>query len=105
MTGGALWIGTKGGGLNSVDSTGIFRRFYNPFSPESNHINCIIEDNSNNSFLWLGTEHGLFRFEKSTGGFISYPVGSNAYLGIVALYQDEKNDLYHRNLGIGIDKI
>jgi PAS domain S-box-containing protein len=91
---GTLWIGTKGGGLNSVDSTAIFRRFYNPASPESNNINCIIEDNGNNNFLWLGTEHGLFRFEKRTGGFISYPFGSNAYLGIIALYQDEKNDLF-----------
>jgi PAS domain S-box-containing protein len=103
-TRGILWIGTKGGGLNSVDSTGIFRRFYNSFSPESNNINCIIEDNSNNSFLWLGTEHGLFRFEKGTGSFISYPVGSNAYLGIIALYQDEKNDLYLGTWGSGLIK-
>jgi PAS domain S-box-containing protein len=101
---GTLWIGTKGGGLNSVDSTGIFRRFYNPFSPESNHINCIIEDNSNNSFLWLGTEQGLFRFEKNTGGFIAYPIGSNAYLGIIALYQDEKNDLFIGTWGSGMIK-
>ena len=78
---GIVWVGTKGGGLNSVDSAGNIRRFYNPSSPESNNINCIIDDNSNNSFLWLGTENGLFRFEKSTGGFISYPIENNAFLG------------------------
>ncbi|OFY48773.1 MAG: hypothetical protein A2Y87_03260, partial [Bacteroidetes bacterium RBG_13_46_8] len=104
-TRGMLWIGTKGGGLNSIDSTGIFRRFYNPHSPESNNINGIIEDKSNNSFLWLGTEDGLFRFEKSTGGFISYPVGNHAYLVITALYQDENNDLYIGTWGSGLIKL
>jgi PAS domain S-box-containing protein len=103
-TRGMIWVGTKGGGLNSIDSAGTIRRYYNPLSPESNNINCIIEDNSNNSFLWLGTEHGLFRFEKSSGGFISYPVGSNPYLGIIALYQDEKNDLYVGTWGSGLIK-
>ena len=73
-----LWIGTKGGGLNSVDSTAVFKRFYNPFSAESNHINCIIEDRQNSNNLWLGTEDGLFRFDKVTGSFIHVPIGNTA---------------------------
>ncbi|MBN1415147.1 MAG: PAS domain-containing protein [Bacteroidales bacterium] len=101
----ALWIGTKGGGLNRIDSSGIFRRFYNPFSPESNNINCIIKDNENNNYLWLGTEHGLFRFDKTTGNFIQYPIRSrDEYNVILTLYQDEKHDLYIGTWGSGLIK-
>jgi PAS domain S-box-containing protein len=100
-----LWIGTKGGGLNSVDSTARFMQYYNPFSPESNNINAIIEDKSNNNFLWLGTEHGLFRFDKITGTFIAQPVATeNRNLVILALYQDEKNDLFLGTWGKGLIK-
>ena len=100
-----LWIGTKGGGLNSVDSTALFKRYYNPFSAESNHINCIIEDRQNSNNLWLGTEHGLFRFDKNTGSFIHIPIGSGYQNHVVlALYQDENNDLYIGTWGFGLVK-
>ncbi|MBN2274196.1 MAG: PAS domain S-box protein [Bacteroidales bacterium] len=102
---GTLWIGTKGGGLNSVDSTTVFRRFLNPFSPESNHVNCIIEDKQNNSTLWIGTEQGLFRFDKITGDFIHNPIGeSDLNHVILSLYQDEKYDLYIGTWGYGLIK-
>jgi PAS domain S-box-containing protein len=102
---GTLWIGTKGGGLNSVDSSPYFHKFINPFSPESNNINCIIEDNNNSNYLWLGTEHGLFRFDKSTASFIYYPInGGRINHVILSLYQDEKNDLYMGTWGLGLIK-
>ena len=102
---GTLWLGTKGGGLNSVDSSAIFKRFYNPYSPESNNINCIIEDNNNSNDLWLGTEHGLFRFDKITGSFIYFPIGTNGEDHVIlTLYQDEKNDLYIGTWGFGLVK-
>jgi len=100
-----LWVGTKGGGLNSVDSTAIFKRFYNPFSAESNHINCIVEDRQNSNNLWLGTEDGLFRFDKATGSLIRVPIGNgNINPAVLALYQDEKYDLFIGTWGSGLIK-
>ncbi len=100
-----LWIGTQGGGLNSVDSTARFKRYNNPFSAESNHINCIIEDRLKSNILWLGTEHGLFRFDKVNGSFIHVPVGREGINHVIlSLYQDENNDLYIGTWGFGLIK-
>ncbi len=102
-----LWVGTKGGGLNSIDSGGKIRHFRNPKSTESNHINCIIEDNINSNYLWIGTENGLYRFDKTTENFVNYRVNfeSRAFNPVIlTLYQDEKSDLYLGTWGSGLIK-
>ena len=58
----ALWIGTRGGGLNRFDpSTGKFARFVhdpkNPFSLSQNDVRAIYQDAF--GALWIGTLGGL----------------------------------------------
>ncbi len=102
-----LWIGTKGGGLNCINSDGAVKHYLSSDIPESNHINCIIEDNINNNYLWLGTENGLYRFDKTTANFVNYPITFESRVFnhvILTLYQDEKGDIYLGTWGAGLVK-
>ncbi len=70
-----LWIGSNGGGLNSLNTkTGkieFFRKTAeNPEGISNNNINCIYDDNVGN--LWIGTKKGLNKFEKKTKTFKKY---------------------------------
>ncbi|MFI5184723.1 MAG: two-component regulator propeller domain-containing protein, partial [Vicinamibacteria bacterium] len=70
---GALWIGTAGGGLNLLPSTaGPDRRFTHYTVREGlpdNNVMSIVEDGG---LLWLGTKHGLARFDPSSREVIQY---------------------------------
>jgi diguanylate cyclase (GGDEF)-like protein len=60
---GLVWLGTLGGGLKSIDPDTAEIRVYKDFP--SNAIYGIQEDSRGR--LWLSTNHGLSRFDPSTG--------------------------------------
>jgi two-component system sensor histidine kinase ChiS len=104
-----LWIGTKGGGLCKYDrEENKFIRFYNEYSPESNNIYVIIEDNLNNDFMLLGTTQGLYKFDKENEIFSPYARNTHSQNQIIrnirALSQDKDGNIYIGNWGEGLFK-
>lgn len=72
---GTIWAGTKGNGLFSTDGKGKNFKTYlndknNSNSISSNLINSITEDNESN--IWIGTDSGLNKINKSTGRITKY---------------------------------
>ncbi|MDX2191367.1 MAG: two-component regulator propeller domain-containing protein [Bacteroidota bacterium] len=68
---GKVWMGTGGEGLISLDTaTKKFTQFTTDEGLSNNVIYSILEDDNNN--LWISTDHGLSKFNKSTGIFTNY---------------------------------
>jgi ligand-binding sensor domain-containing protein len=66
-----VYVGTFGGGLNVLDiETGKFDSYTESEGLSNNTIFGILEDDNNN--LWLSTNKGLSRFNKSTKQFRNY---------------------------------
>jgi signal transduction histidine kinase/ligand-binding sensor domain-containing protein len=68
-----LWIGTKGGGVNKLyydNFHHIYHDTYNQSDVISNSVWTIYEDSL--GFLWIGTENGLEKFNKSNNKTIHY---------------------------------
>jgi PAS domain S-box-containing protein len=104
-----LWVGTKGGGLCKYDrEENKFIRFYNEYSPESNNIYVIIEDNLNNDFILIGTTQGLYKFDKANEIFVPYARETDSKNKIVtnirALSQDKDGNIYIGSWGEGLFK-
>jgi ligand-binding sensor domain-containing protein len=80
-----VWVGTIGGGLNRIDRTG--ERVVH-YLGEDSLSGCARENiwaiqKDDNDVLWLGTDCGLYRFERSTGefkAFLPYPDRKEDYL-------------------------
>ncbi|UCH13194.1 MAG: hypothetical protein JSV22_08755, partial [Bacteroidales bacterium] len=104
-----LWIGTKGGGLcKYVREEDSFIRFNNEYSPESNSVYAIIEDNLNKDFLLLGTTQGLYKFDKENEIFIPYTQKFDRKNQIIrnirVLSQDKDGNIYIGCWGEGLFK-
>jgi len=72
-----LWVGTKGGGINLIDSNGNFSdRFFSDYSIHSqlpsNDVFSLDEDLNGN--IWIGTSHGLSVFNIHVGDFVENPL-------------------------------
>ena len=73
---GALWIGADPSGLQRFDpSTGRFTNIYkhdsnDPTSLSNNRVNSVYFDHS--GAMWVGTQDGLDKFDRSTGTFKTY---------------------------------
>ncbi len=72
---GALWVCTRGGGLNRFDpATGTFETFRhsasNTNSLSSDEVMSIREDSK--GILWIGTVNGLNRFDPANGSFSAF---------------------------------
>lgn len=76
---GYIWAGTKGRGLAKYDAVKDTFRFFYPDSTKSkdgsrygeNVVAGIIEDNTNNNWLWLSCFDGLYLFDKTSEKFIA----------------------------------
>jgi signal transduction histidine kinase/ligand-binding sensor domain-containing protein/CheY-like chemotaxis protein len=99
---GALWIGTRRGGLDRLEpGSGRVMAFRhdpgNPHSLSQDRVTAILEDSAQR--LWVGTVDGLNLFDRSTEGFVRY--GNDADnpqslrdSNIFALYQDRGGVLW-----------
>ncbi|MBU0764445.1 MAG: SpoIIE family protein phosphatase [Bacteroidetes bacterium] len=72
-----LWIGTDGGGLNTMNRSDEIFTHYRHKMGDTNSLNndrvrCILEDPVRN--LWVGTSGGLNRYNSETGLFKGYTV-------------------------------
>jgi hypothetical protein len=98
---GDIWIGTYGKGISyynrRVKKFENFRQnIHDKNSIGNNQVNAIFEDNEN---LWIGTENGLNRVNKKTGGYFEYynnPVQPSSLSGkaVYAIYKDSFNNLW-----------
>lgn len=70
---GVFWIATWGGGLNRFDrSTGEIKYYLEDSGLPNNVTYNIFEDNNNN--LWISTNYGLSKFNKSNETFVNFDV-------------------------------
>ncbi len=97
-----IWVGTLGEGLNLFDrKTNSFQHFKNNRSVGSNIIYSIIEDNRHKNILWVGTENGLFKFDRNQKKFLysnddtsQYDQRVRTIYSIRSIVQDSTGTLY-----------
>jgi ligand-binding sensor domain-containing protein len=78
---GTLWVGTDGGGLASIDrgtsspATGGWRvrRVTTDDGLVNQNVASLLEDDDGT--LWIGTRHGLSRYDPTSGRFHNYGLG------------------------------
>lgn len=93
---GILWIGTMGGGLNRYDPKTKKITVYTESNGLANNVVYdIVPDKDNH--LWLSTNHGISKFDPSTGIFTNYDVtdglqGFEHNLG--AAYRNSEGELF-----------
>jgi signal transduction histidine kinase/ligand-binding sensor domain-containing protein/CheY-like chemotaxis protein len=106
---GDVWLGTYGGGINYYSPRA--KKFYsrrksqvNTSTLSDNLINTFLEEEK---YLWIGTESGLDRLDKSTQRFDHfYNSNDQANLSgsaIYALYKDTKQNLWYGSWAGGLN--
>jgi PAS domain S-box-containing protein len=107
---GFMWFATSEG-LNRYD--GLRFKVYkhdrrNPTTISRNHVEAIVQDNYNPDIFWIGTQHGLNKFDRRTETFTRYfhdPEEANSLIGnnIYELVQDTAGQLWIGTEGSGLD--
>jgi signal transduction histidine kinase/DNA-binding response OmpR family regulator/streptogramin lyase len=99
---GILWIGTRGNGLFSMNplnkSKSSLNHFQNGNQEDTftdNFISSLYEDEKGK--LWIGTENGLWVFERHTGAFRHVPVAGIENDVVVSFLQDEQGRFWIAN--------
>jgi ligand-binding sensor domain-containing protein len=109
---GALWLGTRDGGLNRLDpATGVFSHYrHDPTDAASlsnDNVFALWEDDD--GALWVGTDGGLDRFDPAAGTFTRYRHNPDDPTGlsndaIRALFADSDGTLWVGTWGGGLDR-
>ena len=96
---GALWVGADPGGLQRFDpSTKRFTDIYkhdsnDPRSLSNNRMNSVYFDHS--GAMWVGTQDGLDKFDRSTGTFKTYYEQDGLSGNVVScILEDERGNLW-----------
>ncbi len=104
-----LWIGTGGGGLNSLDRrTGKFRRYtLSPGHPNNQHVSSLCK--GRDGILWVGSV-GLIGFERRSGRMMDFARDSSAIPSItgnvvMTIHEDTKGVLWIGTWFSGVNKI
>ncbi len=113
-SGKALWIGTKGGGLNKYDRENDQFISYRHIPDDTtslshNEVKCIFKDSKGR--IWLGTEGGgLNKFDKESGKFtrlkyVFVQADSGGSYGnyVLAICEDHQGFLWLANGSSGLD--
>jgi len=86
---GRLWVGTLGGGLNSVtiekNAPWQFHLYRNQEVPGANVIYHI--EMTSQGMLWIGCDSGLSRLDPKTGAFVNYDIRQGMFAKIGSLIQ------------------
>jgi len=92
-SGGALWFGTEGSGLDKLDpATGTFTHFRNDSDGRFvGRISQVIADTKRD--IWFVGERGLFHLDQQTGR-IARPLASGDGPSAQSLYEDEAGNLW-----------
>ncbi len=101
---GLFWIGANDAGLSSFNrTTGKFRHHPNPFSAKSNTVFCVLADNQNPDYLWIGTADGLFLYEAITGSYKRIKAkNEDIPVSVRAILQDAAGNLFIGTSGNGL---
>jgi signal transduction histidine kinase/ligand-binding sensor domain-containing protein len=79
-SGGVMWVGTMGGGLNRFDyGRQTFSKYTVVDGLGDDIINCILADDD--GYLWMSTPKGLTRFDPGTEIFRNYDAGDGVSSG------------------------
>jgi PAS domain S-box-containing protein len=106
---GALWIGADPSGLQRLDpSTGRFTNIYkhnsnDPMSLSNNRVNSIYFDHS--GAMWVGTQDGLDKFDRSTGTFKTYYEKDGLSGNVVSCILEDEGDNLWMSTNHGISKL
>ena len=109
---GDMWLGTYGGGVSHFSPRKkkfeVVQKSFDPnTSISSNQVNAFLE---NNEFLWIGTEAGLDRINKTDGSWAHFcnepsnplSLGANA---IYSLFQDSNSNIWVGTWNGGLNKL
>jgi len=106
---GTLWFATHRGGLNSFDRrTGRFKAYRhkpgNPNTPSSDVIMRLLLDPI--GVLWLGTDHGVDRFDLKTKRFSHYPdvINKLASTRVSSMAEDHRGNLWLGTVDGGLSR-
>ncbi len=112
---GTTWIGTRNG-LNLYDpQAGMYGRVFYRYWSSSVRVNSVSDDHilslylDNESDLWVGTNKGIDRFDRTTRSFINYrheprSESSLSYDVVTAIFQDKGDVLWVGTGGAGLNK-
>ncbi|VUD59196.1 Sensory/regulatory protein RpfC [Thalassocella blandensis] len=97
-----LWLGAFTGELNILNrSNNVFRNFTAKASTENRliHNSVLAVEQTDDGYVWIGTEGGLSRLDPKTNRFKSYTYSENNYHGlranpVLALQKDAKDNLW-----------
>jgi signal transduction histidine kinase/ligand-binding sensor domain-containing protein/DNA-binding response OmpR family regulator len=98
---GILWIGTRGNGLFSMDPLNKSKNSLTHFQNGNvdtfadSFISSLYEDEQGK--LWIGTENGLWVFERHSGSFRRVPVAGIENEVVVSLLQDDQGRFWIAN--------
>jgi ligand-binding sensor domain-containing protein/signal transduction histidine kinase len=91
---GILWVGTSRG-LNSLDMYRKNIKCY-PNGPKGRVYDIIEDPFSNGSFIWIGTDHGLYKYDKKSDQFYQY---KNPFAKLKNVNDNDIRNLYSDSWG------
>jgi ligand-binding sensor domain-containing protein/DNA-binding CsgD family transcriptional regulator len=101
---GRIWLGTQDGGLDSLDPrTGIFTHYFhdprNSDSLSNDRVYAIWTDTRDQDVLWIGTHHGLNRFDTKSNRWARFTNASadpSSLSGniVTAIFEDRSGYLW-----------
>jgi signal transduction histidine kinase/ligand-binding sensor domain-containing protein/ActR/RegA family two-component response regulator len=109
---GALWLGTRGGGLFRFDKrSGQFKQYLpNPQDTSGlSHNSVFALHRDRGGGIWVGTQKGLNRFDPPAGTFTRYmadPNGSNSLSNdhVLCIHEDRKGHIWFGTYGGGLNR-
>lgn len=92
---GLIWIGTRNSGINLVNETRFKNLFKDLNGISGNNVYAICEQGK---FLWIGTNKGLFRYDRKTGKIVQKQFTTRSFSEkekeVYCIYSDSEGDLW-----------
>lgn len=102
MDGDYLWVGTFSSGLYRIDlrtnQVKVFRKGDSPNSLDANDVMSLYKDGRGD--LWVGTSHGVLRYNWATNDFIRISHLNN--INVLCFYEDSEGLLWFSTFANGV---